>query len=179
MRTLVTGGVRSGKSTHAEALARQAADVVYVATSERRADDAEWVARIRAHEARRPASWDVRETLDVATVLREPGEATVLVDCIGVWLTRILDACGCWVDDVPDASLAAARARGQELVDAVAATSHRVVLVTNEVGWGVVPPTRSGRLFADELGRLNAQLAAVCDEVVLCVAGIPVTVKGA
>lgn len=178
MRTLVTGGVRSGKSSWAEARLRPAGVVDYVATSQRRADDAEWAERIRLHEQRRPAGWRTHETLAIAAILGVDDEAPVLVDCLGVWWTRILDEAGCWADHPEPDAVARARARSEELVAALSATRRDVVLVTNEVGWGVVPATRSGRLFADELGRLNATLASVCDEVVLCVAGIPVMVKG-
>lgn len=167
-RTLVTGGARSGKSSHAESLFADDTRVDYVATSARNDDDPEWMARIAAHVARRPASWRTLETLDVAGVLADPG-APVLVDCLGVWLTRTLDETGFWTD--PAGADEQVERRIGELVDAVRTTTRRVVLVTNEVGSGVVPGTESGRAFRDRLGILNARVADACDDVVLCVAG--------
>lgn len=172
---LVIGGARSGKSCFAEGLLADAAAVDYVATSDPRPDDAEWVERIAAHVARRPAGWRTIETLDVPGVLARPDSSPVLVDCLTVWLTRVLDAAGAWPDlpgHDPDAG-AAVTARVDALVDALRTTGRDVTLVTNEVGQGVVPATASGRLFRDTMGTTNAQVAAVCDEVWLVVAGLP------
>lgn len=178
-RTLVLGGARSGKSTHAESLAGQAS-VDYVATSAVDPADAEWVERIALHQSRRPAHWRTLETADVAAVLGAPDHATVLVDCLGVWLTRMMDECGIWEGE---RASEAARGRLQERVDAlvraVGDTSREVVLVSNEVGQGVVPEHWSGRFFRDQLGILNTRVASACERVVFCVAGIPVTIKGA
>lgn len=177
VRTLVLGGARSGKSTHAESLLASAPAVDYVATSAVNPDDAEWVERIELHQARRPAHWQTIETADVATVLRREAEPVVLVDCLGVWLTRMMDECGIW-DDAPGAGeLLQAKVDG--LVDAVAQTGREVVFVSNEVGLSVVPEHWSGRFFRDQLGILNMRVAAACDRVVLCVAGIPLTIKDA
>lgn len=162
MKVLVTGGVRSGKSRHAESLVSGA--VTYVAPGPVR-DDADWAARVAAHRARRPASWTTLETGDLAAALGTPGP--VLVDCLGTWLTRLVDDAGLWeapVEEVTsrvDAAVAAA----------VAALGKDVVLVTNEVGLGVVPEHRSGRLFRDLLGSVNQAFGAACDEVHLVVAG--------
>lgn len=172
MRVLVTGGARSGKSTYAESLLGPSAD--YVATGYAASEsDPDWAARVQAHQERRPADWTTIETLDVASVLRADSSAPVLVDCIALWLTRTADEAGAW-DGAADAAV---ESRIDDLVDALARTSRDVVLVTNEVGLGVVPDTASGRWFRDALGRLNMALAAACDEVWLCVAGIPVQVK--
>ena len=103
MRTLVLGGARSGKSIHAEALVMPATTVDYVATSAVDPEDAEWVERIALHQARRPAHWRTIETADVAEVLGRDDEAVVLVDCLGVWLTRAMDECGIW-DENPSTS---------------------------------------------------------------------------
>ena len=175
MKMLLTGGVRSGKSYHAEQIALTYSDVTYLATSERRDDDPEWQSRIRLHEARRPSHWKIVETLDIASELSRDDSSVVLVDC--VWLTRILTQTECWQEPLPQTCLEAAHNYCNDLVAAVASTNRNVILVTNEVGWGVVPAYASGRLFADELGRLNADLAAICDEVTLHVAGIAVPVK--
>jgi adenosylcobinamide kinase/adenosylcobinamide-phosphate guanylyltransferase len=169
----VLGGTRSGKSRHAEDLLPAGAPVRYVATARRRTDDQEWSARIDVHRARRPADWTTLEDADVATVLRAGG-GPLLIDDLATWLTGVLDDAGAWEAlTVPDAVGAAV----EELVAAVAATPGRVVLVSAEVGLGVVPETRAGRLFRDELGALNAALAAVCDEVVLLIAGLPMRLK--
>lgn len=172
-RTLVLGGTRSGKSAHAEGLLPAAAPVRYLATARRRADDAEWSARIDAHRARRPPSWTTLEDADVAAVVREGG-GPLLVDDLATWLTGVLDDAAAW--DAP-AVPPAVGAAVDGLVAAVAAAPGRIVLVSAEVGLGVVPATRAGRLFRDELGALNAALAAVCDEVVLLVAGLPLRLK--
>jgi adenosylcobinamide kinase/adenosylcobinamide-phosphate guanylyltransferase len=127
------------------------------------------------HRARRPARWETVEDPDgtvTADVVRRRKDVAVLVDDLATWLTGLLDDAG-WARDA--ASVAAAR---RELVEAVAARGGApVVLVSAEVGLGVVPSTSAGRRFRDELGLLNAELAAVCDEVCLLMAGLPLTLK--
>ncbi|HEY9388232.1 MAG TPA: bifunctional adenosylcobinamide kinase/adenosylcobinamide-phosphate guanylyltransferase [Mycobacteriales bacterium] len=172
-RTLVTGGARSGKSAWAEQALRDEPTVTYLATARNYPDDADWQVRLAAHRARRPARWRTVETVGVAAVLRD-ADGAVLVDDIGNWLTRTLDDTGAWDD--PDA-VRVLRARADDLVTAWRQTRARVVAVTNEVGSGVVPATASGRLFRDELGRLNARLAAHSDRVVLLTCGIPLRVR--
>ena len=166
MRVLVTGGVRSGKSTHAESLLAARDDVRYVAAGPRR-DDADWAARVAAHRARRPPEWETVESHDLAAALDT--ERAVLVDCLGTWLTAVIDDADGWewemgaLEGLVERHLAAALPRLTARDD--------VVLVTNEVGWGVVAEHRSGRVFADLLGRVNRRVAEVCDEVHLVVAG--------
>jgi len=173
---LVTGGVRSGKSRYAELLLPVDQEVSYL-TPGYRADpavDAEWAARVAAHQLRRPAAWRTVETLDLAHALATaPGP--VLIDCLGTWLTRLMDAWQVWEDEDSDWPQ---RLDGEAstLVTAIAAHKQDVIIVTNEVGWGLVSEYRSGRLFADHLGRLNQQVAAASDRVVLMVAGRPLTV---
>ena len=169
-RTLVLGGTRSGKSRHAEDLMPADAPVRYLATARRRADDDEWTARLEAHRVRRPAGWVTVEEPDVAALVAAGG-GPLLVDDLATWLTNVLDDAGAWEGAADIGPSTAA------LVDAVASAPGDVVLVSAEVGLGVVPATRSGRLFRDELGALNAALAAVCDEVLLLVAGLPVRLK--
>jgi len=164
MRVLVTGGVRSGKSAHAESLLADRSAVRYVAPGPTR-DDADWAFRVAAHQARRPTSWTTVETHDLATALAT--DDPVLVDCLGTWLTAVVDDAGLW--EAPAGVVL-------ELVEervaaALGVLGDDAVLVTNEVGLGVVPEHRSGRLFRDLLGMVNQRFAAVCDEVHLVVAG--------
>lgn len=179
--TLVTGPVRSGKSRHAEDLLSGARQVLYVATGPRpdpvgaadaeRADaewaDAEWAARVAAHRSDRPSDWTTVESLEVAATIRS-ARRPVLVDCLGTWITGLADQAG-WHD--LDAARTAIGAAREDLLGALADVPVPVVLVTNEVGWGVVPSTPSGRFFQDELGRVNAAVSAVADTVHLVVAG--------
>ncbi len=171
---LVLGGTRSGKSTFAESLFADAPRVVYVATSEERPGDAEWAERLRLHRERRPLHWETVETIELAAELRRDDVAPMLVDCLGVWLTRLLDD-GCW-DRAPEA-LARLEERVSEFLTALRETRREVVFVSNEVGLGVVPETRSGRLFTDQLGRLNMRVAELVQRVWFCVSGIPMPVK--
>jgi adenosylcobinamide kinase/adenosylcobinamide-phosphate guanylyltransferase len=171
VRTLVLGGIRSGKSRWAEsALSRQPA-VRYLATGPHGGDAAPWARRIAEHRSRRPASWSTVETADVATELSADPHTATLVDDLGNWLTRTLDERG-W-DSGP------LQAEVDDLLAAVAGFVAPLVLVSPEVGLTVIPETPAGRRFADELGTLNQRVAACCDEVVLVVAGQPVTVKPA
>lgn len=175
-RTLVLGGARSGKSVWAEASLAAEPAVVYVATAAEHPDDPRWTARLAAHRARRPAGWRTIETIGVAELLADPPAAPLLVDDVGNWLTRALDEAGAWTDP---AAVQVVGRHADELVEAWRTTRARVVAVTNEVGSGVVPATTAGGLFRDELGRLNSRLAAVADEVVLLVAGLPSWLRGA
>ena len=175
-RRLVLGGARSGKSVEAERSLAAHPRVTYVATGGTRDGDPEWAARVRAHRDRRPASWTTTESLDVAAPLRAAAAAdAVLVDCLALWLAGTLDAARVWDAEPGTAAYAETLAHVDReidgLVDAVRGTPARVVLVSNEVGSGVVPENASGRLYRDLLGTLNTRVAAVCDEVDLVVAG--------
>jgi len=168
---LVTGGVRSGKSAYAEARLAAEPAVTYVAPGPV-ADpqtDPEWAARIARHQLRRPAHWTTRETDDLAAVL-ESAPPAVMIDCLGTWVTATIDALGTW-----DEPLEHWQGDFEERVATFVAAwrSYRglAVAVTNEVGWGLVSEHRSGRVFTDLLGRVNQQVAAASDEVVLVVAG--------
>ncbi len=177
-RLLVTGGARSGKSRRAESLAAGRANVTYVATAPAYPDDPAWQARIAAHRDRRPPEWEVRETADLpATLAAADPDGLVLVDCLTLWLSRLIDDAGTW-DDAERAE--AARLAGTAaLTEALADCPADVILVTNEIGDGIVPHTASGRLFRDLLGALNVAVAAMCDDVELVTCGIPRTLKGA
>lgn len=173
MRILVTGGVRSGKSAHAEALLADRTAVTYVAPGPTPAQDSDpdWVSRIEAHRARRPAGWTTVETRDIAGIFGR-SDGHVLVDCLGTWLTAVLDERALW--DAPAAEVTDVVDRlTVEVADVLGAREHGAdtVLVTNEVGLGVIPSHRSGRLFRDLLGLVNQRIAVACDEVHLVVAG--------
>jgi adenosyl cobinamide kinase/adenosyl cobinamide phosphate guanylyltransferase len=165
VRRLVLGGTRSGKSGYAEDLLPADAPVRYLATARRYPDDPDWDERIARHVARRPSCWTTVEAPDLVAELAHSGN--ILVDDLATWVTGLLDDVG-WSAEI-DVS---------PLVEAVRRTPAELVLVSAEVGLGVVPETRAGRVFRDELGALNAALAQVCDEVVLLVAGLPVWLKG-
>ncbi|MFB8280735.1 bifunctional adenosylcobinamide kinase/adenosylcobinamide-phosphate guanylyltransferase [Nocardia colli] len=171
-RTLVLGGARSGKSAYAEDLAKADGPVRYLATSIPDPADLDFAARIATHRERRPADWAVIESADPAAVLSEPVDGTTLIDDIGTWLTARIDARDAWESPrgtvTPDADA---------LVAAVTAYSRRLVIVSPEVGMGIIPATRSGRLFRDEIGTLNQRLAQACDEAFLVVAGLPLRLK--
>ena len=171
------GGARSGKSAHAEGLLTDAA-VTYVATARRYPDDPDWDARIAVHVARRPSTWHTVEAsappdlpaLLTATQYEDP---PILVDDLSTWLVGVLDDAEAWEGNGADS----VERNVDELVSSIAQCRTRLVLVTAEVGLGVVPSTRSGRLFRDHLGALNARVAEVCDEAMLLVAGIPLRLR--
>lgn len=170
MRVLVTGGARSGKSRHAVRLWEDAGAVSFIAPGRPadELDDPDWARRVAHHRAHRPAAWQTVETADVAGALAAtPGP--VLVDCLGTWLTATVDALDLW-----DAPSDQARAEIDRRTDALCAAltgRDNVILVTNEVGSGVVPAHRSGGLFRDLLGAVNQAVGEACDEVHLVVCG--------
>jgi adenosylcobinamide kinase/adenosylcobinamide-phosphate guanylyltransferase len=182
--TLVTGGAQSGKSRFAERLARDGRQpVLYLATAE--AGDDEMRARIAEHRRRRPPDWQTVEARrDVGHALAAVGTwpGTVLLDDLGLLVTnRLLDLCGEAepTSETVRALDAALAAEIDALRAARAAGGWDLVVVTNEVGLGIVPATPLGRLFRDALGRANQALAADADAVYLLVAGLPVRVKPA
>ncbi|RKS74023.1 adenosyl cobinamide kinase/adenosyl cobinamide phosphate guanylyltransferase [Motilibacter peucedani] len=165
-RTLVLGGTRSGKSAEAERRLLGEPEVVYVATAPPRTDDGEWAARVAAHRLRRPVGWTTVETVELEPLLAADGPP-LLVDDLGLLVTTLLAEAGAW----DGGDLRAVHERVDALVAAWQATRRRVVAVSPEVGAGVVPAERSGRLFRDELGSLAARLAAESERVVQVVAG--------
>lgn len=170
-RVLVLGGARSGKSSYAERLLARERAVDYVACGAAPGpDDPEWAERVALHRSRRPSSWRTVETLDLAAVLGSSG-APVLVDCLTTWLAGVMDECGVWTGQPGADDRLAAAIDG--LLAAWSRSRRRVVAVSNEVGSGVVPATPSGRRFRDELGVLNARVAAGSERVWLVTAGIP------
>jgi adenosylcobinamide kinase / adenosylcobinamide-phosphate guanylyltransferase len=169
MRTLILGGARSGKSALAERLATEYDAVLYIATAA--AGDDEMAARIDHHRARRPAHWQLSETpLHLAATLRKEAHVArcLLVDCLTLWLSNLLCA---------DDELQFERERAA-LLSAVENYRGELVLVSNEVGQGVVPLGTLSRRFVDEAGRLHQDLAARCERVVFTIAGLPQLLKG-
>jgi len=163
---LVTGGARSGKSAIAEARALAlGARAIYIATAE--AHDAEMAERIAAHQARRGPQWQTRlAPLALARALvASDGEGPRLVDCLTLWLSNLMLGEHDW------------RAETGTLVATLRAQADPVVLVTNEVGGGIVPDNALARAFRDAAGWINQQVAGVADEVILAVAGLPLKVK--
>jgi len=183
---LIVGGQKSGKTARAEALAAAwlAATpghrAVYLATAQ--AADEEMrlrIARHRADRARRvPGMQTVEEPTQLAEAIARHGDpqTLVVVDCLTLWLTSLLlPAAGPWSD--PAAQAAAAARHQSELIAAIAATPGPLVLVSNEIGLGVIPLGAEVRAFVDALGRLNQQAAAACARVTLMAAGLPLTLK--
>lgn len=170
MRSLILGGVRSGKTRHAQSLAEASGlAVIYVATAEARDD--EMADRIARHRADRPAAWQlVEEPLALASTLHAlaaPGRC-ILVDCLTLWLTNLL-----LHDD--GRRLAAER---DALLATLAILPGEIILVSNETGLGVVPMGELSRRYCDEAGWLHQALAARCERVVFTVAGLPMQLKG-
>ncbi len=175
----VTGGARSGKSTFAELLAQQhGGRVCYIATAA--ITDDEMARRIAQHRQRRPAAWstlEAEESLAVALRLAAREHDLNLVDCLTVYLARLLPA------DLPedravsgsqvDALYAATDAEVEAIIAAVRESSADTIVVSNEVGSGLVPPYPSGRLFRDIVGRANQAIARAADRAYVVVAGIP------
>lgn len=189
-RTLLLGGVRSGKSAEAELRLAAEPEVCYVATgpipetsranetqeaseagegrqaggAHEAEPDAAWAARVRAHRERRPSWWSTRETHDLAGVLLRSSGA-LLIDGIGTWLAATIDECSGWSDPGQVAP------RVEELLSAWRRTRAVVVAVSDEVGLSLVPPNAAGRIFTDLLGDLNRRLAAESERAALVVAG--------
>ncbi|MGI6656489.1 MAG: bifunctional adenosylcobinamide kinase/adenosylcobinamide-phosphate guanylyltransferase [Desulfobulbus sp.] len=180
----VTGGARSGKSSHAEQLAAAlGSEIVYIATA--RAGDSEMAERIARHRLQRPAAWKtVEEPLcPSAVVEREGGRCTaLLLDCLTVLITNRMLALSVDWDNADSATLNAVEEHVlveiKALIRAATAASADLIAVGNEVGCGIVPVSPLSRLFRDCAGRVNQQVAAAAAEVWLVAAGIPLRIKG-
>lgn len=173
MRTLVLGGIRSGKSAFGEGLLPDAG-VRYVATAADPATgDPEWSNRIAKHRDRRSAEWTTVESGDVAAELRSDTRTATLVDDLGGWVSRYIDSVGGWNDEAFDMSSVI-----DEIASAVSGFAGDLVIISPEVGLSLVAPTPAGRLFQDQLGALNTAVAAACDRVVLVVAGQVLDLRG-
>lgn len=188
MRMLLIGGARSGKSALALRWSNErSANVCTLVTGTE--SDPEMAARIAAHRRERPAHWRVREEpVHLGRVLREEGAAPtvpaakslqspcalLLVDCLTLWISNCL-----WPPDrdVDGTDYSAWYRERGDFLDALSACTSDIIIVTNEVGTGIVPDTAAGRVFRDEQGWLNQAVAAVCDEVFLVTAGLPLCLK--
>lgn len=168
----ILGGARSGKSRHAEQLAKdyeqQGKRIVYVATAGR--FDDEMIQRIEHHQQSRPVHWQtIEEQYDLAKIFAQYNDeqSVILVDCLTLWLSNLL-----------------CQENGQfltyknEFLNELQATNATVILVSNETGLGVVPMGRLTRIFVDESGFLHQTIAQMADKVVFCVAGLPMVLKG-
>ena len=166
--SLVLGGVRAGKSSYAQQLAQAGERVLFAATAEALDDDMS--RRIRAHQEARPSEWDtLEEPLDIVGSLaaRLRRYDTVLLDCLTLWVSNLMLAET--VTDIP--------AEARRLLDLYQAGDASWIVVSNEVGLGIIAPTRLGRVYAEELGRVNQIVAAAADEVYFMAAGLPLSLK--
>jgi adenosylcobinamide kinase/adenosylcobinamide-phosphate guanylyltransferase len=167
--TLILGGARSGKSRRALALAESFKHKILIATAE--ALDAEMTDRIEAHRAEREASWQtIEEPLDLPVAIVEaatnnPTEAVVVVDCLTLWLSNVMHAGR------------NAQTETADLIEAIHTCPAQLILISNELGLGLVPDTKLGRDFRDCQGRLNQAIAATVDVVEFVAAGLPMRLK--
>lgn len=170
MKSLILGGVRSGKSRLAETIARDSdKKVVYIATAT--AGDDEMKERILKHKQHRPENWlIVEEPIYLAKAIQEHAKANVciLVDCVTLWLTNLLLT--------EDKNLL--QLERNNLLNTLRVVDQEIVLVSNETNMGIIPMGELSRQFGDEAGVTNQNLAAECDRVVLTIAGLPLTLKG-
>jgi|694.fasta_scaffold01300_26 adenosylcobinamide kinase/adenosylcobinamide-phosphate guanylyltransferase len=166
---LVTGPARSGKSEWAELLAINSQQpVIYLATAALYPEDEEWQARLARHRQRRPADWDLWEVPLAlsAAIATAPRGHCLLIDSLGTWLANLLDQEeATWQETLED------------LVHSLQESPNPVILVAEEVGWGVVPAYPMGRLFRDRLGQLTRQVGAIANGVYLVVAGYAVDLQ--
>lgn len=179
-RRLILGGARSGKTAHAVAVAKSLSmqrnfDVTYVATAQPLDDEMRH--RISLHRAERPTKWHTLEAPSglAQAVAELPSDHVVVIDCMTLWLSNAL--LKDFRDDAPTAALATWDHERAALLQWLDASRNEVLLISNEVGAGIVPLSAVSRRFQDEQGRLNQALAAICDRVTLVVAGIAVPIK--
>src|SRR5215216_2099585 len=175
--TLILGGARSGKSSYAQRLAEEAGNsVTFVATAQ--ALDDEMAARIQKHQAERPSGWQTLEIpFDIASCVHPIKSKVVILDCITLLITNLLMQ---YVkDDLVDETpfLAAVHKEMDELINALQEEQQNWLIVSNELGLGLVPPYQMGRVYRDALGWANQRLAREADQVIFMVAGIPTKIK--
>ena len=165
--TLVLGGARAGKSTYAENLAEKSnKPLVYVATGQGKDD--EMAARILAHQVRRGENWStIEEPLDVVGAISSVKSGhVILLDCITLWISNLMAQGRDVETEVP------------KLCDLLGTPANEIIIVSNEVGLGIVPDNELARRFRDEAGRANQMIAQACDRVVFVAAGLPLAMKG-
>jgi adenosylcobinamide kinase/adenosylcobinamide-phosphate guanylyltransferase len=169
LKTLILGGVRSGKSRYADEFARTAGrPVTVIATGS--AQDEEMAARIEAHRRNRPPQWSViEEPIHLTAALRAAARAdgVVIIDCLTLWISNLL----CCEDTD------ALRRESTDLIELLPTLPGDCLLISNEVGFGIIPVNALARRFGDEAGTLHQRLAVICDRVVLMIAGLPLLVK--
>ncbi|MFN8384380.1 MAG: bifunctional adenosylcobinamide kinase/adenosylcobinamide-phosphate guanylyltransferase [Anaerolineales bacterium] len=176
--TLLLGGARSGKSSYAQKLAEDSGkSVTFLATAQ--AFDEEMSARIQKHQAERPANWETLEVpLEIASNVKQIKSEVIILDCITLLASNLMmqfvkdDL----VEEVP--YMKAVQAEMDGLLSAIDASNQHWIIVSNEVGLGLVPPYQMGRVYRDAIGGANQRLAREADTVIFMVAGIPMTVKG-
>lgn len=183
--TLITGGARSGKSTYAEALAKSlASSVTYIATMRAGGADGESAMRIEKHQARRPSDWEtIEEPLELAARIRTFSDSDIssvcLIDCLSLWLANCLPHLD---ESGGDNNFATVEsdidARCQELLEAISSKPNiQFIVVTNEVGSGIVPHNVVARFYRDLLGNLNQSFARAASRVWLCCVGLQLSLK--
>jgi adenosylcobinamide kinase/adenosylcobinamide-phosphate guanylyltransferase len=169
MISLVTGATRSGKSEWAEYLAlRSQKSVIYIATATRYPDDAEWDARLQKHRDRRPDDWQTLEVpIELAqNIIEIQDDAYILVDSLGTWLANFLDEDEeTWLETE------------QKLLESIQSCSVDITFVSEEVGWGLVPEYKLGRIFRDRLGGLSRKIGAIADVVYLVTGGYAINLS--
>ena len=171
--TLILGGVRAGKSSYAQKLAANGKRVLFVATAE--AGDEDMALRIEAHRKDRPPDWDtLEEPIDIVSALTSllPRYDTILLDCLTLWVSNLMLA-----GSARDSTRCDITESTRGLLELYRSGEASWVIVSNEVGLGVVPTTKMGREYADELGRVNQLVAAEANDVYFMAAGIPMVVK--
>ncbi|MFP5348656.1 MAG: bifunctional adenosylcobinamide kinase/adenosylcobinamide-phosphate guanylyltransferase [Gammaproteobacteria bacterium] len=180
MRELVLGGARSGKSAFAEQRALALGlDTFYIATAQ--VKDSEMAARIAAHRARRPMAWRlVEEPMNLAQALQEHAkiDRCIIVDCLTLWLSNLLHRDIDAAVEVSSATTPTFDRERSALVSTLPKLPGEIILVSNEVGMGIVPLGALTRRYCDEAGRLHQELARLCERVSFVAAGIPLTLKG-
>ena len=175
--TLILGGARSGKSSHALKLAKESGkSVTFIATAQ--AFDDEMSARIQKHKAERPAHWQTLELpLNIASSVSQIKSDAVILDCVTLWATNLMMQ---FVkDDLVDETpyLNAIQNETEELLAIIQNTNQNWFIVSNEVGLGLVPPYQMGRVYRDGLGWANQRISKEADTVLFMVAGLPMTIK--
>ena len=176
MKQLILGGIRSGKSRYAEKAAKATGKpVTYIATAQN--NDPEMQRRIATHQLRRPSDWQlIEEPITLSNALNQSAskEACILVDCLALWLNNL------YYFQPEKSEIDTAAIIGQlcnEVVESISEFPGDIVLVTNEIGLGIIPDNKLAREYGDRLGELNQAVASICDRVVFCIAGIPKIIK--